>query len=523
MDLGPCLRSGRRWAALLTALLLLAAVAGPAAAGAAEKPADGTTQDRIDTFVSDYLDRHGLPGAAVTVVQGAEVVHEAGYGHDSDGEEITADTPLRIASVSKSFTAFAVLQLVGSGEVDLDQPVIRYLPEFALDDARVGQITVRHLLSQTSGLPSPVIVPPAADLEQAVGRMAGWQLSSDPGGSYRYSNANYWTAARLVEVVSGQPFDDYLRRQVFVPLAMTDSATSVTSRTHPAGVLDGHVTAYGRAIAVPELESVDAGAGGVVSTAADMGRWLAMQQREGVTASGERLLPAELVRESHTRQPGADRYGLGWVNSGPDVSPARVSHSGVITGFNAQQDLVPSMDLGVVVMLNSFTTTLEHAYEISSGIITIMGGGEPELGLPTAIISDLVLGALTLLVLALGARGVRRGAGWADRRRERGLPRFALRLAPQLIVPTLAVLVFAVVPNLQNNSATAADAFRLYPAAMALLIAGAVAGSAVTVTRVVARARGGHPGPAQPDTAAQPHANLVRRLRRATRVRTSPN
>ncbi len=417
------------------------------------------------------------------------MVHEAGYGHDSDGEDITAETPLRIASVSKTFTAFAVLQLVDSGEVDLDQPLTRYLPELALDDARIQDITVRHLLSHTSGLPSPVIVPPAADLEQAVSRLADWQLSSDPGTDYAYSNANYWTAARLVEVVSGDPFDKYLRHEVLLPLAMEDTATSVTSRTHPAGVVDGHVTAYGRAFPVPELEAVDAGAGGVVSTAADMGRWLAMQQRGGVTASGERLLSAELVRESHTRQPGADRYGLGWIHSGSDVSPARVSHSGVISGFNAQQDLVPSMDLGVLVMLNSFTTTLEHAYEISSGIITIMRGGEPELGLPTAIISDLVLGVLTLLVLALGARGVRRAARWVDRRRDRGLPRFALRLTPLLIVPALAVLVFAVVPNLQNNSATAADAFRLYPAAMALLVAGAVAGSAVTGTRVVARAK----------------------------------
>ena len=488
----------RQWYALLTALFLLAVVAGPAVA-ATQGPTDETIQDRIDSYVTDYLDRHGLPGAAVTVVQAAEVVHEAGYGHDSDGAEITAVTPLRIASVSKTFTAFAVLQLVGSGAVELDQPLTRYLPELTLDDARVEDITVRHLLSQTSGLPSPVIVPPATDLEQAVSRMADWQLSSDPGTSYAYSNGNYWTAARLVEVVSGEPFEDYLQQEVFLPLAMEDSATSVTSRTHPSGVADGHVTAYGRAFAVPELESVDAGAGGVVSTAADMGRWLAMQQREGATPSGERLLSAELVRESHTRQPGADRYGLGWIHSGSDVTPARVSHSGVITGFNAQQDLVPSMELGVVVMLNSYTPTREHAYEISSGIITIMGGGEPELGLPIATISDLVLGTLTLLVLALGVRGVRRATQWVDRRRDRGLPRFALRLAPLLIVPTVAVLVFALLPNLQNNSATAADAFRLYPAAMALLIAGAVVGSAVAGTRVVARARGSQQLMGEPD------------------------
>ncbi|WP_125777122.1 serine hydrolase domain-containing protein [Antribacter gilvus] len=103
-----------RWFVSVLSLML---VAVPAAVVHAAAPADEATGDRIDAYVSAYLDRHALPGAAVTVVQDAEVVHEGGYGHDSGGGAITTTTPFRAQSISKSFTAFAVLQLVDAGAV----------------------------------------------------------------------------------------------------------------------------------------------------------------------------------------------------------------------------------------------------------------------------------------------------------------------------------------------------------------------------------------------------------------------
>ncbi len=109
-------------------------------------------REGIDDYVRAYLDHTGLPGAAVAVTHGADVVRVAGYGHDSAGAPITASTRLPIASLSKSMTAFAVLQLVDAGRVGLDQPVTRYLPEFRLADPRGARITVRMLLDQTSGM-----------------------------------------------------------------------------------------------------------------------------------------------------------------------------------------------------------------------------------------------------------------------------------------------------------------------------------------------------------------------------------
>ena len=231
----------------------------------------------VDTFVADYLDRHGLPGATVAVVREGETVLTAGYGHDAEGEALDDRSRMRIGSVSKSFTAFAVLQLVDAGAVGLDVPVAAYVDDFVMDDPRAADITVRQLLSHTSGIPNPVIVGPADSPAEGVARLHDWALAAEPGTSYRYSNANYWVAARLVESVSGTPFADYLEREVFTPLGMDATESVTTSRQPVDDLAQGHVTAYGLAFSAREHEQMDAGAGGVVSTAHDMAAWLAMR------------------------------------------------------------------------------------------------------------------------------------------------------------------------------------------------------------------------------------------------------
>lgn len=443
--------------------------------------------------MQEYLDRHGLPGATVAVVKDGGTVHEAGYGTDSNGEALTEHSRLRVESVSKSFTAFAVLQLVDDEKVDLDQPVQQYLPQFELDDPRSKDITVRQLLSHTSGLPSPTIVPPATTVDQGVERLGDRELISDPGSTYRYSNANYWTAALLVQEVSDEPFNDYLRDHVFAPLEMTNSLGVTTTRESVDGLPRGHVTAYGGSIPVQELDAMVAGAGHVVSTAHDMAIWLAMQTQAGAAPNGEQLLPPELVAESHTVQPNAGRSGLGWDHSSPGTEPERIQHSGAGSGYQAQQTIVPTGDYAIVVLLNSFTPTREHAYELAYGIITSIEGGQPEVGAPQPTIIDLVLGALTLGVIALGVRGLRRASLWVSRRRKRGTVFFALRQLPQLIMPALAVGLFVVAPTVQNNSSTPADAFNLYPAAMTLIIVSAVVCLAQLAARIVWRVRSGEP------------------------------
>lgn len=441
----------------------------------------------VDKFVTQYLERNGLPGASIVIVKEGETLYEKGYGHDSEGNPLTENSLLRIGSVSKTITAFAVLQLVDEGKVQLDDPIVKHLPEVTLDDSRWSEVTIRQLLNHTSGVPNPIIVAPANNIKAGVDRLHDWKLQSNPGEKYAYSNPNYWLLAFLVEKVSGIEFPDYLKQKVFSPLGMHDSLTSVNSGDPVQGLPKGYVTAYGTAIPWTELEQMDMGAGGVVTTASDMGKWLSMYTNKGKNELGEPLLSKELLEESYSPQPGSEKYGLGWSLSSPNVKPARISHSGALTTYQTQQDIVPSSGYAVAVLLNSFTTTFEHAYEISSGIIQLTEGNEPEIKAPIPKIIDLSLGFITLIYLVLGIGGMIRSKKWSDKRKQSPSWRFYPRLIPQLVAVVGIGWIFFIVPTLQDNSSTMLDAFGIWPAMTILLAIVFIIGLVVTILRVYHR------------------------------------
>lgn len=444
-------------------------------------------REAIDEFVIKYMKRNGLPGASIAIVKDGEVIYEKGYGHDSEGKPITEKTLMRIGSVSKSFTAFSVLQLVDEGKINLDDPVVKYLPKLIMNDIRFKEVTIRHLLSHTSGMPNPTIVPPANTLEAGVERLYNWKLKWQPGDRYLYSNPNYWILARLVEVISGVEFTQYLEENIFTPLGMNDTLTMINAGDYVEGLSRGYVTAYGTAIPWSELEKMFAGSGGVISTAADMGKWLSMHTNEGKNMYGERLLSKSLLEESYSPQPGSPKYGLGWSLSSLDIKPARISHSGALSTSLTQQDIVPSSGYAVAVMLNSFTTTFDHAYEISSEIIKLTEGQKPDIKSPMPKIIDLSLAFITLIYLLFGIKGIKQSKKWAIRRKKHSNFRYYLRLMPQIVLVSFIGWLFFVVPNLQNNSSTIKDAFGIWPAAMLFLIVVFLIGVVVTVMRMYYR------------------------------------
>jgi CubicO group peptidase (beta-lactamase class C family) len=445
--------------------------------------------DTIDKFVTSYMERNGLPGSTIVIVKDGKVVYEKGYGHDADGKSLTEKSLMRIGSASKSFTAFSVLQLVDEGKIKLDDPVVEYLPELKMDDPRLQNVTIRHLLSHTSGIPNPTIIPPANSLKTGIGRLWDWKLMWEPGEKYRYSNANYWILARLVEVISGMEFPLYLKNNIFIPLGMEDTLSTINTSDPVEGLSPGFITAYGTAFPWSELEQMYAGAGGIITTAADMGKWLSMHTNEGKDLKGERLLSKSLLDESYLPQPGSPRYGLGWSLSSPNIKPARISHSGALSTIQAQQDMIPSNGYAVAVLLNSFTTTKEHSYEISSGIIQLTEGQIPEIKAPIPTFIDFTIGFLTLLYGLLGIKGILRSKVWSNRRKQHSAWRYYLRLLPQTIPVLFIGWLFFIVPNLQNNSSTIKDAFGIWPAAMLLLIVVFSIGVVVTVIRVYYRGR----------------------------------
>lgn len=411
------LRNSARYA--ITVILALAAVvfAGLPAAAAQDDTID---VEAVDQYVIDSLARTGIRGAAIAITRGTDVLHIRGFGGDSDGTPVTEHTPFRIASLSKAFTSLAVMQLVDAGLLALDDAVYAHLPEFRIADPRGADITIRQLLNQTSGLADRQVAdlsrPQPASLTEAATSLHSARLVADPGTEFNYHNPNYQVAARLVEVVSGESFDQYLHDHVFRPATMTESVNTSLDNDPVAGLADGHVLACGQPIAVPAPGDFADGAGGVVSTAADMAQWLILQAGGGVAANGARLVSEESMAEMHTSH-GDSTYALGWGTHGPDGAPTRLQHTGNLLTFSAATAILPESGIGLTLMFNTSSGLLLEQTEIFRGALHLVEGGQPA---PSTLpvsgkLLDSILAILTIAAILLAIRGVLSSRRWATR------------------------------------------------------------------------------------------------------------
>jgi CubicO group peptidase (beta-lactamase class C family) len=425
--------------------------------GTATPAAAATRTPDVDGYVRAYLDHTGLPGAAVAVTHGSEVVRVAGYGHDAAGTPITASTRLPIASLSKSMTAFAVLRL----GIGLDEPVTRYLPEFRLADPRGARITVRMLLDQTSGMADSAFpdlkLPQPHSLAEAVTRLRDARLADEPGTTFHYHNPNYEVAARIVEVVAGQPFAEYLAGQVFRPLGMTGS----TSVDAPPPGTEGYVRAFGIEVPVSEPDWFTGGSHGVLSTAEDLAKWL-LAQRDG----GGVVSPAAAAL-AHTPAPGRD-YALGWR-----VRDGRVSHTGDWFSHTAAQVLLPG-GYGVAVVANTGMALDNEAELLAQGLASLLEGGTPEPALPAGVLADRVLAAPALVAAGLAIPGVRRA---------RRKPRWWRVVPPLLPLVPLVFLLQLLGWVFAGRQGTYTQVLYVWPGLVVALGVAALAGLVVAAAR----------------------------------------
>jgi CubicO group peptidase (beta-lactamase class C family) len=343
----------------------------------------------VDRFITAQMARHRLPGLAVAITRGDQVVLVRGYGKARDGEPVTGQTQFRIASLSKSFTALAVLQLVEAGQIELDAPVARYLPGFALAAPSVAaRITVRQLLNHTSGLADTGFANGLNGQQQTLAdRVASLRDArpvDPPGAAFHYFDPNYQVLARLVEVVSGQAFDAYLQQHVFAPLAMQGSISALTSAlpAEPTQLLaQGHVMAYSVSLALPELSGFVGGSGGVVSTASDLAHYLIAQGSHGMY-SGHSVLSAKGVSLMQTPSAGgASSYAMGWVASDANGTPT-IEHNGILSTFYADAVLLPQSGYGFVLLYNTYALTAATGAfpEIKNGMVALLTGQAPVSG-----------------------------------------------------------------------------------------------------------------------------------------------
>jgi CubicO group peptidase (beta-lactamase class C family) len=395
----------------------------------------------IDRWVERCMQEERIPGVAVAVVRGGEAAYLRGYGvADAGGRPVTPQTPFPIGSVSKSFTGLAIAQLAEAGVLNLEAPVRNYLPWFrAADEEASGAITVRHLLTHTSGFTTldgnrhRLRLSTADDaLEQRARMLRTAPLTAAPGTRFEYSNANYQVLGALIEAVTGRSYEAYVAEKIFRPLGMTAGFASTPQLT-PQDMAVGHRYWFGFPLASrwAETNREVVAQALVVASAEDLARYLLFNLGHAPEHGGTVLHRAGLA-ELH--DPGAFGYGFGWMVK--DRHGTRcVGHGGQNPGFFAFILLSPERDEGVAVLANAADLIGRHGAEgIALGVFDILAGVEPQ-ERPRSPIARIALAsaAATVLLIAVSIAMTRRRLGqW--RRGERMPPRpwasRLLRIAP---------------------------------------------------------------------------------------------
>jgi CubicO group peptidase (beta-lactamase class C family) len=314
----------------LALLLTTAAVVSNAAAQPRERA--------VDSLMAAYA-RPGMPGAAVLVVKDGRVVLQKGYGlADVDSAKpVTRATNFRLASLSKQFTATAIMLLAADGKLRYDDPVARWVPDLP---AYARAVTLRQLLHHTGGLPDYEDFVPASQTRQTLdAEIPALIAHSDtayfaPGTRYRYSNTGYVLLALAVEKASGVRFAEFLRRRIFAPLGMAgtlareNDGPTVPHRAYGHAVRDGVVRRTDQS-----NTSATLGDGGIYASVRDLARWdSALDRHRLVSESAQRLAWTASSAPGSVAPFGGAGYGFGWFVD-RDRGALRVRHHGESRGF----------------------------------------------------------------------------------------------------------------------------------------------------------------------------------------------
>ena len=383
------------WVALVVLVLSCAYLAS--SPGSADVSSNGDSASTgefaaIDAFVEGEMSAQRIPGLSLGIVRDGQTVHLQGFGEaDESGRDVTPQTPFIIGSLSKSFTAMAIMQLVEAGQVDLDAPVQEYLPWFRVADAAASaRITVRQLLNQTSGI-SPRTgktfqgngdVSDKA-LERAVRKLSTAELSEPVGSTFQYSTVNYAVLGLIVQEVSGETYEEYVQQQIFTPLGMQHSFTSEAD-AEPQGLATGHNYWFGRpAAAYVAYNRGILPAGYLISSAEDMTHYVIAQLHDGSFEGTELLSPAgtaEMHRAAVPTLAADTSYGMGWFVGPVNDLPA-VFHQGETFTYHANIVLLPETDEGVVILMNAENSvdlfTRGRMGTIASGVASMLEGQQP--------------------------------------------------------------------------------------------------------------------------------------------------
>lgn len=314
---------------------------------------------KLETLIRHEMHQKQLPAFSVALVDGSEIVWAQGFGYQDPDRKIpaTAHTVYRVGSVSKLFTDIAVMQMVEAGKINLDAPITQYLPDFHPHNSYNELITLRELMSHRSGLlrEPPVgnyFDPTEPTLEATVRSMNSTELVYPPGTHIKYSNAGIAVVGYTLQKMNHEPFPEYLKRSVLVPLGMRESAF-----TPEPELLRNLAKAYmwsydGLTFPAPTFQLGLAPAGCMYSTVTDLAQFLAALFNEGRGPQAQ-VLKRETLEQMWTPQfaKAGEKNGFGIGFHLSELEGHRViGHGGAIYGFATEVAGLPDDKLGVVTV-----------------------------------------------------------------------------------------------------------------------------------------------------------------------------
>lgn len=354
--------------ALFICSFLLSLVVSRADAGKSAPPRQLSSEleTYLDPIVRHELQAHHTPGAAVLVVLNGQIVLEKGYGlaNREEHTQVKANkTVFRMGSVSKLFTTTAVLQLVEQGKLHLQDPVNPYLKTFQIDNPFPEPVRVFHLLTHTAGFDERIMG--TATLKESEVVPLGQYLANRmppcvrrPGDLISYSNHGFTLAGYLVELISGMPFEDYVKKHILAPLGMHSSTFNVKESQSP-NLATGYIFENGDFHQVPFDYVNDDPADGLVSTASDMARFMIANLQQGRYGNAQILKPetvADMQSQHFTHHAGMPGWCYGFYEEyGNNVRS--LVHDGAVFGYTTRVLLVPEKKLGVFVATNRDMTS----------------------------------------------------------------------------------------------------------------------------------------------------------------------
>ena len=374
-------RCGGRFVLILVLALSGCVEPGPSEKSTTAVETDIALGDRVDAAAAIALREIHAAGLSIAVVRHGQLVLAKGFGYADLSERVpvSADTVFRLASITKEFTAAALLHLQEEGELSLDDRMGDFLPNYP---AAVRRITIRDLLSHTSGLSDAAVIPIFEEggvgytRERIIDLVASQPLDFEPGTGHSYSNVGFILAGMVIEEATGTTYGDYVTDEILEPLGLEQ--TRVCPDEQPADARGAHgydpqhgnwsrALRLGRAPALVDPAPINmelvSSAGGLCSTVTDLARWPGML-RSFLHPAAYREMSRPTVLADGTTVP----YGLGIQIREFGSHPA-VSHGGVVAGFVSIVADFPEDDVTVAILVNTRLLNLELGVQLADRVL----------------------------------------------------------------------------------------------------------------------------------------------------------